>query len=61
MRLLGDVHLIENENLVPPTIGTRAIPVNQASKLKSVIMETTTVVVYKSMIGSHCCEKTVAK
>ena len=34
MCLLGDVHLIENENLAPPTDGTSAAQANQASKFE---------------------------
>ena len=34
MRLLGDVRLIENEKLAPPTDGASAARANQASKFE---------------------------
>ena len=57
MRLLGDVRLIENVELAPPTVGTyeQALELTKPASLKSVSMETTTVVVHEIMIGSHHC------
>ena len=57
MRLLGDVRLIENEKLAPPTVGTseRSIELTRPASLKSASMETITIVVHESMIGIHHC------
>ena len=52
MRLLGDVCLIENENLAPPTVGTSAL---EPTSLKSASIEITTAIVQESIIGSHHC------
>ena len=58
MCLLGDVRLIENTKLASEspraTVGTsERLTLPRPASLKSVSMETTTVVVHESMIGSH--------
>ena len=55
MRLLGDVRLIENEKLAPPTVHERVLELTKPASLKSASIETTTVIVQKSILGSHCC------
>ncbi len=57
MRLLGDVRLIENEKLAPPTVGTAAsaLELTKPASLKSASIETTTAIVQESIIGSHHC------
>ena len=53
MRLLGDVRLIENEKLAPPTVGT--LELTKPASLKSASIETTTAIVQESIIGSRHC------
>ena len=57
MRLFGDVCLIENENLAPPTAGTSAsaLELTKPASLKPASIETTTAIVQESIIGSHHC------
>ena len=55
MRLLGDVRLIENENLAPPTVGTSTLELTKPASLKSASIETTTAIVQESIIGSRHC------
>ena len=62
MHLLGDVRFIEIEKNGPTHCWhERALELTKPASLKSVSMETTTVVVHESMVGSHHCQKTVAK
>ena len=56
MRLLGDVHLIEKEKIGPAHCWHKqALELTKPASLKSVSMETTTVVVHERMIGSYHC------
>ena len=56
MHLLGDVHLIKNENLdVAHRWHEQVLELTKPASLKSASMETTTVVVHEGIIGSHHC------
>ena len=57
--LLDDVHLIETKRLAPPTISTndhsdKRFQRTNLAGVNSAIMETTTVIVHESMVGSYC-------
>ena len=56
MRLLGDVCLIKNKKIGPAHCWhERVLELTKPASLKSASMETTTVVICESMIGSHHC------
>ena len=56
MSLLGDVCLKENEKTGSNDYWhERVLELTKPASLKSMSMETTTVVVHESLIGSHHC------